>query len=94
MVPEEIVQCWSMDFKRYGRTFRLFNVIDDFNREWLTIDVDFSLPAERVFHALDRVIEWRGKPAILRCDNGPKYISKMLELWAEKRDIHLDLSSR
>ena len=31
-----------------GRSFRLFNVIDDFNREGLGIEVDFSLPAERV----------------------------------------------
>ena len=69
---------------------KLFNVIDDFNREGLTIDVDFSLPAERVVRALDRVIEWRGKPAVLRCDNGPEYVSKTLELWAKERDIHLE----
>ena len=31
-----------------GRTYRLFNVIDDYNREGLIIDADFSLPAERV----------------------------------------------
>ena len=94
VVPEAVNQCWSMDFMhdslQDGRSFRLFNVIDDFNREGLTIDVDFSLPAERVVRALDRVIEWRGKPAVLRCDNGPEYISKTLALWAEKRGIHLE----
>jgi putative transposase len=31
-----------------GRNLRLFNVIDDFNREALGIEVDFSLPSERV----------------------------------------------
>ena len=40
-----------------GRSFRLLNVIDDFNREALSIEVDFSLPAERVIRTLDRVIE-------------------------------------
>jgi putative transposase len=40
-----------------GRSFRLFNVIDDFNREGLGIEVDFSLPAERVIRSLDRFIE-------------------------------------
>ena len=54
-VPEAINQCWSMDFMhdslQGGRSFRLFNVIDDFNREGLTIDVGFSLPAERVVRA-------------------------------------------
>jgi putative transposase len=39
------------------RSFRLFNLIDDFNREALVMDIDLSLPAERVVRALDRVIE-------------------------------------
>ena len=59
-VPEAINQCCSMDFMhdslQDGRSFRLFNVIDDFNREGLAIDVDFSLPAERVVRALDRAL--------------------------------------
>jgi len=53
-----------------GRSYRLFNVIDDFNREGLTIEADFSLPAIRVIRALDRIIEWRGKPKSIRSDNG------------------------
>lgn len=43
-----------------GRSIRLFNVIDDYNREGLGIEVDFSLPSERVIRSLDRIIEWRG----------------------------------
>jgi len=65
-VPESINEVWSMDFMHDqlsdGRKFRTFNVIDDFNREGLTIDVDFSLPAPRVIRSLDQNIEWRGKP--------------------------------
>lgn len=45
-----------------GRNIRLLNIIDDFNREGLAIEVDFSLPSARVIRALDQVIEWRGKP--------------------------------
>jgi putative transposase len=52
-----------------GRSIRLFNVIDDFNREALAIDIDFSMPAARVVRSLDQVIEWRGKPLKIRCDN-------------------------
>ena len=92
-VPAVINDCWSMDFMHDqladGRTYRLFNVIDDFNREGLTIDVDFSLPAERVKRALDQVIEWRGKPNRIRCDNGPEYISDLLAEWANDRGIKL-----
>ena len=52
-----------------GRQFRLLNVLDDFNREGLGIEVDFALPAERVIRSLDRIIEWRGKPSTIRVDN-------------------------
>ena len=63
-VPEAPNMTWSMDFMADrlgdGRAFRLLNVLDDFNREGLGIEVDFSLPAERVIRSLDRIIEWRG----------------------------------
>ena len=78
-VPESINQCWSMDFMHDqlsdGRSYRLFNVIDDFNREALAIDIDLSLPSERVVRSLDQIIEWDGKPQVIRSDNGPEYIS-------------------
>jgi putative transposase len=73
-----------------SRTFRLFNVIDDFNREGLGIEADFSLPAIRVIRALDRIIEWRGKPKRLRCDNGPEFISQELEIWTKQHGIQLE----
>ncbi len=90
-VPDKMNISWSMDFMHDqledGRSFRLFNVIDDFNREGLGIEVDFSLPSERVIRALDQIIEWRGKPEQIRCDNGPEYISNILLEWAERHRI-------
>ena len=78
-VPVAINQSWSMDFMREqlseAGSIRLFNVIDDFNRKGLGIEVDFSLPSERVFRSLDRIVEWRGKSNAIRCDNGLEYIS-------------------
>lgn len=72
-IPKTINECWSMDFMHdqlsNGRSFRLFNVLDDFNREGLCIEIDFSLPAERVIRTLEQIIEWRGKPKSIRCDN-------------------------
>lgn len=89
----DINQIWSMDFMHDqladGRSIRLLNVVDDFNREGLGIEVDFSLPAERVTRTLDQIIEWRGTPACIRCDNGPEYIGKTMLEWAEKRRITL-----
>lgn len=92
-VPDRPNEVWSMDFMsdqlRSGRAFRTFNVLDDFNREGLGIDVDLSLPSERVKRALDQIIEWRGKPRMIRCDNGPEYISGVLQNWAKQRGIAL-----
>lgn len=92
-VPRQINTMWSMDFMHDsladGRSFRTFNVIDDYNREGLGIEVDFSLPSARVARALDQIIEWRGKPMAIRCDNGPEYISGQLIEWAQKRQIAL-----
>ena len=95
-VPEKPNTCWSMDFMHDqlsdGRSVRLFNVIDDFNREALCIEVDFSLPASRVKRALEQVIAWRGKPAAIRCDNGPEYISEELKRWGRCEQV-LDMGS-
>lgn len=92
-VPVAPNETWSMDFMSdqlsNGRNFRTFNVLDDFNREGLGIEVDLSLPALRVIRVLEQIIEWRGKPKAIRCDNGPEYISFALRQWAEKRDIEL-----
>jgi putative transposase len=92
--PQGINEVWSMDFMHDqlsdGRSVRLFNVIDDFNREGLNIEVDFSLPSERVIRSLEQIIEWRGKPGRIRCDNGPEYISAALAAWTHRRGIHLD----
>lgn len=92
-VPREINVTWSIEFMHDrlgdGRAFRTFNVLDDYNREGLGIEVDLSLPAARVIRALDQIIEWRGKPQTIRCDNGPEYISAEFEAWADKRKIRL-----
>ena len=93
-VPEAINQVWSMDFMHdqleTGRSFRLLNVIDDFNREALGIEIDFSLSALRVIRALEQIISWRGRPKVIRCDNGPEYISSALQTWAESKHIKIE----
>jgi putative transposase len=92
-VPDAMNQVWSMDFMhdqlQNGRCIRLLNVIDDFNREGLGIEIDFSLPAERVERALEQIIEWRGQPKEIRCDNGPEYVSARLQTWARRKGIRL-----
>ena len=86
-------QVWSIDFMsdslQDGRKARLFNVIEDFNRESLAVEVDTSLPTKRVIRVLNRLVEERGAPANLRMDNGPEFISHLLAEWCNKRKITL-----
>lgn len=92
--PGLMNQCWSADFMSDAlwdhRRFRTFNVVDDFNREALAIEVDLNLNAGRVIRVLDRIAEWRGYPARLRTDNGPEFVSVAMAEWAEQHDVVLD----
>jgi len=89
----QINQSWSIDFMSdsliSGRKFRTFNVLDDFNREVLAIEIAVSLPAVRIIRVLDQVIQWRGKPSRIRMDNGPEFISKDFEMWCKDNGIDL-----
>ncbi len=86
--------CWSIDFMHdslmSGQRFRTFNVLDDFSRECLAIEVDTSLPAGRITRVLDRVSAWRGFPEKMRMDNGPELISVTLADWAERNGVELE----
>jgi putative transposase len=90
---EQINQSWSMDFMSdsmvNGRRFRTFNLIDDCTREALAIEIDTSLSSKRIIRILERVILERGKPSIIRTDNGPEFTSKDLELWAKDNEIQI-----
>ena len=92
-VPRQMNQVWSIDFMHdrlaNGQQFRTFNVLDDYNREGLGIEVDYGLPSERMTRCLDRIMEWRGKPKIIRCDNGSEMQSGVFQTWAETRGIRV-----
>lgn len=92
-IPSGLNERWSMDFMSdslfSGRRFRTLNVMDDFSRECLAVEVDFSLPSQRVTRVLDRLLWSRGKPAEIVVDNGPEFRSKHTQSWAEQRGIKL-----
>jgi len=91
--PGQSDQTWSLDFMSdslsNGRAIRTLNIIDDYNREALWIEVDTSLPAERVVRVLENLLLWRTSPKQIRMDNGPELISHRLENWAKEKHIEL-----
>lgn len=92
--PSQMNQSWSMDFMHdsleSGRKVRLFNVIDDYNREGLVVEVDTSFASEHVIRTLERIAHERGYPQSLRCDNGPEFTSDVLVRWCEKKNIRIN----
>ena len=83
LVPND---SWSMDFVSDGlvdgRRVRCLNIVDDFTKQCLAIEVDTSLPGKRVVNVLQRLAESRGLPKGITVDNGPEFVSKALDEWA------------
>ncbi|EHT8030386.1 IS3 family transposase, partial [Escherichia coli] len=88
--PEAMNQSWSIDSLMCGRRFRTFNVVDDFNREALAIEIDLNIPAQRVVRVLDRIVANRGYPLKMRMDNGPELVSLALAQWAEEHGVMME----
>jgi putative transposase len=86
-------QSWSMDFVSDGlvdgRRLRTLNIVDDFTKECLAIEVDTSLPGKRVTTMLERLAECRGLPNSITVDNGPEFAGKVLDEWAYSKKLRL-----
>jgi len=90
-VPGKFTQTWSIDFVSdalsNGVKFRSFNVIDDYNREVLFIETDYSLKSSRVIWVLKHLVNRCGKPENIRMDNGPEFVAKIAQKWSEINKI-------
>lgn len=93
-LPEGIDERWSMDFVSdqlsNGRRFRVLNVVDDYSRELVGQLTEFSISGERVARFLNKLLEARGKPAGITCDNGTEFTSKAMLFWSKESDVKLN----
>ena len=69
------------------KRFRAFTIIDDCNREALHVEIDFSLPSNRVVWVLNHLINKRGKPKKIRMDNGPEFIAHITNDWSKMHNV-------
>ena len=91
--PSRRGERWSMDFTldtlADGRAFRTLNIVDDYTRECVAIEVDRSLPGLRVTRVLERLRATYGLPQSIVLDNGPEFAGRTLEAWAYAAQVTL-----
>jgi len=82
---------WAMDFvfdvTANGRSLKWLAIVDEFTRECLALEVSRQFKAEGVIDVLRELIAIRGKPAHIRCDNGPEFIAHAVKGWLETATI-------
>ena len=92
-IPNQSNEIWSMDFMSDtlwdGTRFRILNIIDDYNREALAMEVDTSINAKRVVRVLNRLVQERTLPREIRVDNGPEFMSNIFTLWCQENGIQI-----
>lgn len=84
---------WSIDFVSdqlaNGRRFRVLNIVNDFSRECIGQLIAISIGGRQVSRFLNRLIETRGKPAMIVSDNGTEFTSKAMFFWAKENEVLL-----
>lgn len=95
LAPEQVNEGWAMDFVSdwtvgiTKQAARIINIMDECSRKVLWTQAYRSISAKTLTDVLDKVLELRGAPKYIRCDNGPEFISKQLAQWTKKYNIEL-----
>lgn len=93
--PVQANQVWSMDFVfdrvASGRTLKCLTIIDDATHEVVGVAVEHSISGEHLTRILDSYCSMRGKPAVIRTDNGPEFTGKAMLTRAHRNGIELRL---
>jgi putative transposase len=91
--PTRQDELWTMDFEQdaftSGRKFRTLNLMDGFTREALEIEADTSLPGTRVVRVLEGLKQQGRKPEAIVIDNGPEFVSQVVDQWAYENGVWL-----
>jgi putative transposase len=94
--PQAPNEVWSMDFVSdslgNGQALRALTIVDNFSRVSPAIEVDFSMSGNRVVEVLEKVRSRYGQPQVIKCDNGPEFISRAVDCWAYKNGVKLEFS--
>ncbi len=89
--PEYKDHVWSYDFVMARtsdeKSFRMLNIIDEYTRECLAIDVKRKFTSQDVVDWLFDLFIFRGIPEYIRSDNGPEFTAKAVRNWLERLGV-------
>jgi putative transposase len=95
LAPKRVNEGWAMDFVSdwvvgpFGQRIRIINIMDERSRRALWTEAHEHISADKLVEVLDKVLDYRGKPTYIRCDNGPEFISQKLASWATEHHVEL-----
>lgn len=92
-VPRSYNEVWSIDFMSdalfNSRRFRTLNIIDDYNRKSIWIEIGLSIGAIHMTDLLEWIVKERGKPKAIRTDNGPEFTRSVFTNWCHRHRIEI-----
>ena len=93
--PGAANEVWSMDFVfdriATGRSLKALVIIDDATHEAVAVLAEHSIGGERLTRMMDEVCSRRGRPAVIRTDNGKEFTGKAMLNWAYRNGVSLRL---
>jgi transposase InsO family protein len=88
-------QVGSMDFVfdrvATGRTIKSLMIVDDATHEAVAIIPEHSIGGNQLTRILDSICSQRGRPVVIRTDNGPEFVGKAILNWAYRNNVSLKL---
>jgi transposase InsO family protein len=93
--PEAADEVWSMDFvfdrSADARVIKCLAIVDDATHEAVTIKPQRAIGGRAVTRILDELAITRGRPLVIRTDNGKEFCGRAMLAWAHANNVTLRL---
>jgi len=93
--PTAANEVWSMDFVfdrvADGRVIKCLAIVDDATHEAVAIEAEHSIGGMRLTRLMDRICSLRGRPKVIRTDNGREFTGRAMLTWAHRNGVALKL---
>lgn len=88
-------EIWSMDFVfdriASGRSLKCLTIVDDATHEAVAVMPEHTIGGDHLTRIMDEICSRRGRPAIIRSDNGAEFTGRAMLTWAHRNGVTLRL---